>query len=208
MYIQCIASNHIKLYFTSHATLFEQVCKEAFSSSKCWWYNDKGDPESHGFTGFQTRDQLLSLQGELQFISLILHMQYIDVPLQCTFWCLLHVSLFFGLLLLFYPWKYKHLFICRNYLIWRDGVSWWCSSGERISNFTSLMINQLWLSHCRQDCLLSKHRIFYTLGLWKNSFDVHWYWTCKLAMHDIYKYILAFYRIGFHYWSGWLVCPG
>ena len=110
--------------------------------------------------------------------------------------------------LLFYPWKYNYLFICRNYLIWRDGVSWWCSSGERISNFTSLMINQLWLSHCRQDCLLSKHRIFYTLGLWKNSFDVQWYWTCKLAMHDIYKYILAFYRIGFQFWSGWLVCAG
>ena len=82
-------------------------------------------------------------------------------------------------LLLFYPWKYNYynyyLFICRNYLIWRDGVSWWCSSGERISNFTSLMINQLWLSHCRQDCLLSKHRIFYTLGLWKN--------TCTLILN-------------------------
>lgn len=96
MYIQYIVSNQIKLYFTSHATLFEQVCKEAFSSSKCWWYNDKGDPESHGFTGFQTRDQLLSLQGELQVISLFLHVQYMGVPLQCFFWCLLHVSLFFG----------------------------------------------------------------------------------------------------------------
>ena len=35
MYIQCIVSNQIKLYFTLHVTLFEQVCKEAFSSSKC-----------------------------------------------------------------------------------------------------------------------------------------------------------------------------
>lgn len=143
--------------------------------------------------------------------------KFIEASLFAVSFFFLSFFLFFFVvvcLLLFYPWKYKYLFICRNYLIWRDGVSWWCSSGERISNFTSLMINQLWLSHCRQDCLLSKHRIFYTLGLWKNSFDVQWYWTCKLAMHDIYKYILAFYRIGFQfevadwYVQGSFVCIG